>query len=95
MTGAAMDAFVDLTLLPDPEFPATTLMNALFSKLHRGLVGPEIELSQLALQSDLHYPTPVRALVDAAFIVGPAAHGNRLLPSLYFTPRPVDQLLVI
>ena len=34
-----MDAFVDLTLLPDPEFPATTLMNALFSKLHRGLVG--------------------------------------------------------
>jgi len=33
-----MDAFVDLRLLPDPEFPATTLMNALFSKFHRGLV---------------------------------------------------------
>lgn len=33
-----MDAFVDLCLLPDPEFPATTLMNALFSKFHRGLV---------------------------------------------------------
>lgn len=33
-----MDAYVDITLLPDPEFPATTLMNALFSKFHRGLV---------------------------------------------------------
>lgn len=33
-----MDAFLDIRLLPDPEFPATTLMNALFSKLHRGLV---------------------------------------------------------
>lgn len=33
-----MDHFIDITLLPDPEFPATTLMNALFSKLHRGLV---------------------------------------------------------
>lgn len=33
-----MDTFVDLRLLPDPEFPATILMNALFSKFHRGLV---------------------------------------------------------
>ncbi len=33
-----MDAYIELQLLPDPEFPATTLMNALFAKLHRGLV---------------------------------------------------------
>ena len=33
-----MDHYIDITLLPDPEFPVTTLMNALFSKLHRGLV---------------------------------------------------------
>lgn len=33
-----MDHYIDITVLPDPEFPATTLMNALFSKLHRGLV---------------------------------------------------------
>ena len=33
-----MDYYIDITLLPDPEFPPTTLMNALFSKLHRGLV---------------------------------------------------------
>lgn len=32
-----MDHYIDITLLPDPEFPATTLMNALFAKLHRGL----------------------------------------------------------
>ena len=33
-----MDHYLEIRLLPDPEFPATTLMNALFSKLHRGLV---------------------------------------------------------
>lgn len=32
-----MDSYIDLRLKPDPEFPATTLMSALFSKLHRGL----------------------------------------------------------
>lgn len=34
-----MDHYVEIRLLPDPEFPVTTLMNALFSKFHRGLVG--------------------------------------------------------
>ena len=33
-----MDFYIELQLLPDPEFPANTLMNALFAKLHRGLV---------------------------------------------------------
>lgn len=33
-----MDAYIDICVLPDPEFPATTLMSALFSKFHRGLV---------------------------------------------------------
>jgi len=33
-----MNAYLEIRLLPDPEFPATTLMNALFNKLHRGLV---------------------------------------------------------
>ena len=32
-----MDHHVDITVLPDPEFQETTLMNELFSKLHRGL----------------------------------------------------------
>ncbi len=33
-----MDAYIELQLLPDPEFPARMLMNTLFAKLHRGLV---------------------------------------------------------
>jgi len=33
-----MNAYLEIRLLPDPEFMPTTLMNALFSKLHRGLV---------------------------------------------------------
>ncbi|CAD5106709.1 type I-F CRISPR-associated endoribonuclease Cas6/Csy4 [Zestomonas carbonaria] len=32
-----MDHYLDLWLRPDPEFPATQLMGALFAKLHRGL----------------------------------------------------------
>lgn len=33
-----MDYYLQITVLPDPEFKATTLMSALFSKLHRALV---------------------------------------------------------
>lgn len=32
-----MDHYLDLHLLPDPEFPATQLMSALLAKLHRAL----------------------------------------------------------
>lgn len=32
-----MNHYIDLKLLPDPEFAATQLMSALFAKLHRGL----------------------------------------------------------
>ena len=33
-----MNRYIDIRLRPDPEFPPQTLMNALFAKLHRGLV---------------------------------------------------------
>jgi len=33
-----VDHYIDIRLLPDPEFPPNLLMNALFAKLHRGLV---------------------------------------------------------
>jgi len=33
-----MDHYVDLTIRPDPEFPAHQLMSALYAKLHRALV---------------------------------------------------------
>lgn len=32
-----MDYYIEITLLPDPEFPASTLMNAMFNKLHKTL----------------------------------------------------------
>jgi len=32
-----MDHYLDITVLPDPEFKETVLMNALFAKLHRAL----------------------------------------------------------
>ena len=32
-----MDHYIEIQLLPDPEFVPTMLMNALFGKLHRGL----------------------------------------------------------
>jgi CRISPR-associated endonuclease Csy4 len=33
-----MDHYIEIKVLPDPEFNAMTLMSALFSKLHRALV---------------------------------------------------------
>lgn len=33
-----MDHYIEIKILPDPEFPATTLMNALSNKLHKALV---------------------------------------------------------
>lgn len=33
-----MDYYLDLTVLPDPEFTETMLLNALFAKFHRALV---------------------------------------------------------
>ena len=33
-----MDHYIDIKLLPDPEFPPTMLMNALFAKFHKGLI---------------------------------------------------------
>ena len=35
--GTSMGHYINITLLPDPEFPVTTLMNSLFSKFHKGL----------------------------------------------------------
>jgi CRISPR-associated endonuclease Csy4 len=33
-----MDYYIDIKVLPDPEFKETALLNALFAKLHRALV---------------------------------------------------------
>jgi CRISPR-associated endonuclease Csy4 len=67
-----MDHYIDLKLLPDPEFAATQLMSALLSKLHRGLhdlrrddVGisfPEIETARHHLGNSLRLHGPQEAL---------------------------------
>ena len=67
-----MDHYLDLTLLPDPEFPVTQLMSALIAKLHRGLhdlrrtdVGisfPEVETAKHGLGSRLRLHGPAAAL---------------------------------
>lgn len=59
-----MDAYLELQLLPDPEFPPAMLMNALFAKLHRVLVGhgegrigisfPDVGTEQLGQRLRLH-----------------------------------------
>ncbi|MGE3419551.1 MAG: type I-F CRISPR-associated endoribonuclease Cas6/Csy4, partial [Bradyrhizobium sp.] len=43
-----MDRYIEIRVLPDPEFPSNHLMGALFSKLHRALAamaGGEIGIS--------------------------------------------------
>jgi CRISPR-associated endonuclease Csy4 len=42
-----MDSYIDIRLLPDPEFHSSTLMNVLFSKLHRILA--EFKSSNIAV----------------------------------------------
>ena len=37
-----MDSYLDLSLRPDPEFPHSQLMNALYAKLHRALVSMQV-----------------------------------------------------
>jgi CRISPR-associated endonuclease Csy4 len=54
-----MNHYLDISLLPDPEFPALVLMDALFAKLHRALVAvrsqeigvsfPEVRMAKAGL----------------------------------------------
>lgn len=58
-----MDRYLDIRILPDPEFPAHQLMNALFAKLHRclarlgvddiGVSFPEVDESRPSLGATL------------------------------------------
>lgn len=69
-----MDHYLDIRLLPDPEFPPSMLMNALFTKLHRALVDldnraigvsfPDHTLEPLSLGERLRLHGDARALTD-------------------------------
>lgn len=71
-----MDAYIDLRLLPDPEFPATVLMNALFAKLHRGLVAEGS--GSLGVSFPVHGSEPL-TLGNRLRLHGEAAALNRLM----------------
>lgn len=82
-----MDSYIELQLLPDPEFPANTLMNALFAKLHRGLVSsgegrvgvsfPDVEQKVISLggRLRLHGAAPdLERLMAANWLQGMRDH---------------------
>lgn len=64
-----MDRYIDITILPDPEFPATILLNSLYTKLHKALcdlrstdIGVSFPNSQLTPGNLLRIHGPVGAL---------------------------------
>jgi CRISPR-associated endonuclease Csy4 len=82
-----MDHYQELRLLPDPEFPTTLLLNALFAKLHRALVGlpdpcpgvsfPDYDATRLGLGARLriHGSAPtLDALADCHWLNGMRDH---------------------
>lgn len=82
-----MDHYLEIRILPDPEFPATTLMNALFSKFHRGLVGhgegaigvsfPDVREGSRSLGSCLRLHgegAELRAFMAADWLIGMRDH---------------------
>jgi CRISPR-associated endonuclease Csy4 len=76
-----MDSYLDLTLRPDPEFPESQLMNALYAKLHRALVSAKANtiavcfpaLAGLKLGGVLRLVGPSAALTD--LMAGSWLHG--------------------
>lgn len=82
-----MDAYLEIRLLPDPEFAPTVLMNALFSKLHRALAAqgggkigvsfPDVEAKKPALGQRLRLhgnQTDLVALMASNWLVGMRDH---------------------
>lgn len=80
-----MDHYLEIRLLPDPEFPVNVLMNALFSKLHRGLVAyggqdvgvsfPEHKHARLGQCLRLHGSTAaLNALMACHWLTGMRDH---------------------
>lgn len=80
-----MDHYLDIHLLPDPEFSAPILMNALFAKLHRALVQlestgigvsfPEFGDHNLGKQLRLHgQPINLEKLMSLPWLKGMRDH---------------------
>ena len=82
-----MNHFIEIKLLPDPEFVPTALMSALFSKLHRALVEldssrigiscPDIERAQSGLGGRLRLhgaQDHLRQLMEINWLIGMRDH---------------------
>jgi len=73
-----MDHYLELRLLPDPEFKTTVLMNALFAKLHRALFdlhSTAIGISFPGVKADPQHPS----LGDRLRLHGTAANLKGLM----------------
>lgn len=80
-----MDAYIEFHLLPDPDFPANLLMNALFAKLHRALVShgegrigisfPGVKAIRLGDRLHLHGASPdLEHLMSSNWLKGMRDH---------------------
>lgn len=77
-----MDHYLNLQLLPDPEFPAPLLMNALFSKLHRALV--QIDSREIGISfPEVQHEKP--SLGQCLRLHGTADHLERLMALKWLT----------
>lgn len=56
--------YIDITILPDPEFSHTHLMGALLSKLHRALV--QLQSSSIGVSFPQHVDAPLHQRTLAA-----------------------------
>ncbi|SFK97851.1 CRISPR-associated protein, Csy4 family [Nitrosomonas aestuarii] len=63
-----MNHYIDISILPDPEFPATVLMNSLYSKFHKVLY--ELHATTIGVSFPRHQLTLGNLL---------RVHGNRSL----------------
>lgn len=71
--------YIDITILPDPEFSHTHLMGALLSKLHRALV--QLQSSSIGVSFPQHVDAPLhqRTLGSVLRLHGPEAELQGLM----------------
>lgn len=79
-----MDHYLDIRLLPDPEFPPTELMNALFAKFHRALV--ELNSTGIGVSfPGINKEPKCRSLGDCLRLHGTLSELHRLIESSWLT----------
>ncbi|EPC00311.1 hypothetical protein L861_07385 [Litchfieldella anticariensis FP35 = DSM 16096] len=77
-----MNYYIDIRLRPDPEFPATILMGALYGKLHRALVA--LGADDIGVSFPEHGLRP-RTLGNVLRLHGSAAALDRLMAQHWLT----------